>query len=69
VEQQDSQWPAFVKEVDDFLNSTALGKGINLFKAIEAKILEELGPLIEERKKGLAVAASGMLQGRKKLLN
>jgi hypothetical protein len=48
-----------VKEVDDFLKSTDVGKGMNLFKTIEAKIVEELGPLIEQRKKGVAELNSG----------
>jgi hypothetical protein len=41
----DAQWADYVKEVDDFLNSKQYNAGIQLFQAIEAKIVEQLSEI------------------------
>lgn len=48
---EDSLWPQYVKEVNDFLHSTAPNAGIQLFRVIEEKIVKELHTILEERRK------------------
>lgn len=48
---EDSLWPQYVKEVNDFLHSSAPNAGVQLFRVIEEKIVEELHVILEERKK------------------
>jgi len=47
----DSLWPQYVKEVNDFLHSTAPNAGMQLFRIIEEKIVEELQTILDERKR------------------
>jgi hypothetical protein len=42
-------WIDYVKEVDDFLNSTDPGRGMNLFQAVEAKIVEQFDEIKKKR--------------------
>lgn len=39
---EDESWKNYVKEVDDFLNSSAFNAGIQLFQHIEKKIVEQV---------------------------
>lgn len=50
---EDSLWPQYVKEVDDFLSSSLIDQGIGLFKVIEERIMEELPYIQQQRKRRL----------------
>lgn len=45
----DSQWQDYVKEVDEFLNSTSFNAGVQLFQTIERKIVEEVAVIRKMR--------------------
>jgi hypothetical protein len=47
---EDSAWGAYVKEVDDWLYSTDANKGQALFRDVEAKIMAEIGGILQQRK-------------------
>lgn len=42
---EDNQWQDYVKEMDDFLNSTAFNAGTHLFQLIERKIVEQVAEI------------------------
>lgn len=46
---EDTLWPHYVKEVNDFLASTDFNAGMQLFKVIEQKIMDELHLILSER--------------------
>jgi hypothetical protein len=47
---EDSAWTGYVKEVDDWLYSTDANKGQALFRDVEAKIMAEIGGILQQRK-------------------
>jgi hypothetical protein len=47
-----NSWTDYIKEVDDFLNSTEPGKGMNLFVTVETKILEQYEEIKKRRQIG-----------------
>ena len=45
----DSLWPNYVKEVDEFLNSTNFNGGLALFQQLESKIMAEIHLILKKR--------------------
>lgn len=48
---EDHLWSSYMKEVGDFLNSTAFNAGVGLFRVIEGQIMNQLKSLLAEKRK------------------
>lgn len=46
---EDSLWSNYMKEVDDFLNSTSFNGGLALFQQLESKIMSEIHLILKKR--------------------